>query len=232
MNDTSLNRRYERQQDIVPEERLKEFTPTIIGCGAVGSMVARQLAHMGSDMTLMDFDTVDEVNLSCQGFVEKDLGLLKIDAIENHVHAINSTVEVNTTNYRFGPSFDSKPFRNQPLFCCVDKIEVRGMIYNKLRRYLPFFIDGRMVGGAEIRIIQACDDDSKHHYPTTLFAEEEAVQGRCTAKSTIFGAFVTAGMMVSAYARWLKNPEGYFMQDAYLNLAAMELFAVEPEPVA
>jgi hypothetical protein len=50
-----------------------------------------------------------------------------------------------------------------------------------------FYCDGRM--SAEVlRILTACDSDSRYHYPKTLFSAEEAYTGSCTAKTTIYCA--------------------------------------------
>lgn len=229
MSENNLERRYIRQSDIVPADRISEYTPIIIGCGAVGSMVARQLAHMGSSMTLLDFDTVNVENLSCQGFVESDLGLYKVDALAEHVKQINSSINVDPISKKMGQEFDAIKYRKCPVFCCVDKMKVRDEIFRRIGMYSPFFVDGRMAGGSEMRVLLVCDDASKDYYPTTLFSDEQAVQGSCTAKSTIYGAFVLSGLMVSAYGRWLKSPNCFFLNDVYTNLAAMQMFEGEPE---
>ena len=105
------------------------------------------------------------------------------------------------------------------LFCCVDSIETRCLIWDAVKTKTDFFVDGRM--SAEVlRVISAHDHPSRLHYPTTLFSAEEAYAGSCTAKTTIYCANVAAGLMVAQFAKWLKGVpvEG----DVQLNLLADE----------
>jgi hypothetical protein len=58
-------------------------------------------------------------------------------------------------------------------------------------------------------------------YPTTLFAGSEAQAGRCTARSTIYSANITAGLMVHQFVRWLRGE--LTDVDLSFNLLASEL---------
>ncbi len=78
------------------------------------------------------------------------------------------------------------------VFCCVDKIDIRQLIWQSVKDRVTFFVDGRM--SAEVlRVLTACDPGSREHYPTTLFTAEDAYQGACTAKTTIYCANIAAG---------------------------------------
>ncbi len=71
------------------------------------------------------------------------------------------------------------------------------------------------------RILIACDPKSRAHYPTTLFAGEQAYSGSCTAKSTIYCANVAAGLMLAQFTKWLRQlPVDV---DITLNLLTSEL---------
>jgi molybdopterin-synthase adenylyltransferase len=54
-----------------------------------------------------------------------------------------------------------------------------------------------------------------------LFAQEEAYSGACTARSTIYCANITAGLMVGKVAKWLRGLP--FERRVTLNLLAREL---------
>ena len=56
-----------------------------------------------------------------------------------------------------------------------------------------------------LRVLTACDEASQHHYPTTLFAAEEAYAGSCTAKTTIYCASIAAGIMLAQFAKHLRG---------------------------
>ena len=91
----SSDLRYSRQRDIVPAERLAACRPTVIGVGAIGRQVALQLASIGTPrLQLIDFDVVEEVNLAAQGFLEADLGRLKVEATAELCCRINGQLIV------------------------------------------------------------------------------------------------------------------------------------------
>jgi sulfur carrier protein ThiS adenylyltransferase len=69
--------------------------------------------------------------------------------------------------------------------------------------------------------LAVADGHGCDHYPTTLFAQAEAQPGRCTARSTIYAASITAGMMVHQFTRWLRGIP--VDRDTSLNLLAGEL---------
>ena len=72
-----------------------------------------------------------------------------------------------------------------------------------------------------LRIITACDFESRKHYPTTLFHAEEAYAGPCTAKTTIYCANIAAGFMLAQFTKYLRQlPVDC---DIQLNLLASEL---------
>ncbi len=211
------NERYSRQRDIVPPERLAACKATVVGIGAIGRQVALQLTAMGIPwLQLIDFDVVEESNLASQGYLEADLGKLKVQATADLCKQINSRLEVQILPQRFRRSQEI----GNVLFCCVDKIDTRRLIWEAVKHKVEFFVDGRM--SAEVlRIITTCDSASRQHYPTTLFTSEEAYTGPCTAKSTIYCANVAAGLMVGQFTKWLR--EMLVEPDVQVNLLAGEM---------
>ena len=218
----STDERFSRQRDIVPPMKLATCRATVIGVGAIGRQVALQLAAMGIPwQQLIDFDTVEESNLASQGYMEADLGRSKVDATASQCQQINSNLELHAVPDRFRRSREI----GNAVFVCVDKIEVRRLIWESIRDRASFFVDGRM--SAEIiRVLVASDTASQEHYPSTLFAAEEAHTGTCTAKSTIFTANIAAGLMVEQFTRWLRGLP--VDADIQLNLLSSELTVTCP----
>jgi len=212
-----IDERYSRQKDIVPPDRLAACKATVIGVGAIGRQVALQLAAMGVPwLQLIDFDVVETSNLASQGYLEDDLGRPKVEATGELCRRINHGLELHQANERFRRSMEV----GTAIFCAVDKIEIRRMIWDAVKDKATFFTDGRM--SAEVlRVLTACDAASRKHYPTTLFAAGEAYAGPCTAKTTIFCANIAAGIMVAQLAKWLRALP--VEPDLSLNLLAMEL---------
>lgn len=193
--------RFSRQKKIVPLEKLSNFSaPMVIGVGAIGRNVAIQLAAIGvNEITLVDFDSVEESNIASQGYCEQDLGLLKVEATLRACKAINSNIEINVINGKFKRSMGS-----DIIFACVDSISVREFIWKSVHDKTKLFVDARMA--AEVfRIITVENAMGKFYYPSTLFAEEEAFVGACTAKSTIYCASIAAGFMIQTLTKWLRE---------------------------
>jgi ThiF family len=209
--------RYSRQRDIVPPERIVSCQATVIGVGAIGRQVALQLTAMGIPwLQLIDYDTVEWSNLASQGYLEGDMGRLKVDATSELCWKINAAAEIHAVPQRFRRSMNS----GNVVFCAVDKIDVRRLIWESVKDKVSFFADGRM--SAEVlRILTACDAPSRRHYPTTLFSAEEAFVGPCTAKTTIYCANVAAGLLLAQFTKYLRQLP--IDCDIQLNLLASEL---------
>jgi sulfur carrier protein ThiS adenylyltransferase len=217
-----------RQRDLVPPEPLACCHAIVVGVGAIGRQVALQLAAAGvAAMDLIDHDTVAVENLAPQGYRPADLGETKVRATGELCRAI--TPQLRLTGH-------AEPFRRSSvrtlgclrssaatrvaLFCCVDSIATRRLIWESVRDCLAFYVDGRM--SAEVMRVLAVDRPATdERYAATLFAPERAYAGSCTAKSTIYAASIAAGLMVGQFARWLRGlpVDG----DLTLNLLSSEL---------
>jgi adenylyltransferase/sulfurtransferase len=100
---TPLPERYDRQvllRDIGPEgqQRLLDSTVLLLGCGALGSVVADLLSRAGiGHLVIVDRDVVEETNLQRQLlFDEHDAaeGLPKAEAARRRIADVNSGVRV------------------------------------------------------------------------------------------------------------------------------------------
>jgi sulfur carrier protein ThiS adenylyltransferase len=201
---------------------LSEYTPTVIGCGAIGSQVAQQLVQIGSDVRLIDFDDLAVENLAPQGFREADIGKPKVEALAQRLAEFNSEVNIEIINGRFRKSEGKK---YDTIFCCVDSMESRKFIFEATKKYFDFFVDGRMRGGSELRILvaQKSIPESIEHYqdPANLFTDAQASDGSCTAKTTIYGAYAISAMMVGQYVRWINN-QPMFFYDVMMDLGGLD----------
>ena len=74
--------------------------------------------------------------------------------------------------------------------------------------------------GDVLRVLTVADPAGREYYPKTLFAQAEAQSGRCTSRSTIYAAGVTAGLMLHQFTRWLRQMP--LDRDLSLNLLASE----------
>jgi len=216
---TNTNERYSRQQDIVPRERLVTCKATVIGVGAIGRQVALQLTATGMPwLQLIDFDLVEESNIASQGFLEDDLGRPKVQATADLCQQINHQLEVHEVSERFRRSMEI----GNVIFCCVDSIDTRRLIWEAVKDRSSFYVDGRM--SAEVlRVLTACDGPSREYYPSTLFSAGDAYAGACTAKTTIYCANIAAGFMLAQFTKHLRNLSVPVDPDIQLNLLTSEI---------
>ena len=71
--------RNSRYVDIV--SNMNDYSYHILGCGAIGSSAAIQLARMGAEsFALYDGDTVEEANIGVSQYNISDIGKFKVNA--------------------------------------------------------------------------------------------------------------------------------------------------------
>ena len=219
-----------RQRDVIPPEKLADCHALVVGVGAVGRQVALQLAAVGVPcLDLVDHDQVGIENLATQGYWHFDVGTPKVEATGEACRLLNPAVSLSLHFERFRrssvktlPAFLDGD-RLAVVFCCVDSIETRRLVWESVRPHAALFVDGRM--SAEVIRVLASDDPGSGaqdaSYSATLFRADQAYAGPCTARSTIYTASIAAGLMLSAFTRWLRGMA--VEPDLTLNLLAGEL---------
>ena len=215
----STNQHLTRQLDLIPMKCLDEKI-NIIGGGAIGSFTALSLAKMGfQDITVWDNDSIDVENMNCQFFRFRDIGKQKVEALQELIFEFTN-VKIEAKNELWmGQKLDGI------LICCVDNMSTRKNIWESHQRKAPktkLIIDSRM--GAETGLLygynpikpEECDN-----YAGSLYSDEEAVQERCTAKSTVFAALSLAGLICAQVKNFVVNNE-YFKATS-IDLINMEM---------
>ena len=146
----------------------------IIGCGSVGSTVAELLARFGlTKVSLYDFDIVEPHNLVNQMFVQRQIGMPKVEAVREILLEINP--EMNIKIYPNG-------WIDQPLdgyvFLAVDNIELRKKIVkeNMYNDFIKAMFDFRTgLTNAEHFAADWSELKSRKNFLNTMnFSHEEA----------------------------------------------------------
>lgn len=193
--------RFVRQQGLVPRAALDGSQVTVIGVGAIGRQVALQLAAIGAPkVRLIDFDSVDESNVTTQGYHAGEIGWRKVDATASAIRSLDPEIELQLICDRFRPTHGA----GDCVFCCVDSISARAAIWRAVGSRCRFWADGRMLGEV-LRVLVAACPPTRRHYATTLFAQSEAQVGACTSRSTLYAASIAAGLLLHQFARWLRG---------------------------
>lgn len=189
------NQHISRQLDLVPPAIL-DAQVSVIGAGAIGSWACLLLAKSGfKNIAVFDHDEVDIVNMSSQFFGIGDVGRPKVEALAERIEEMTGTVITPIPE-----KWDGMRLKGIVVMA-VDSMEVRKKIFEAHRGNLAtrFLVDARM--GAEVALLYAIDPnkgDDCTDYEKSLYTDAEAVQERCTAKSTTYCAAVLSGLVVKA----------------------------------
>jgi sulfur carrier protein ThiS adenylyltransferase len=219
-----MSDRYHRYKDIVDIEKLQNDKILIVGTGAIGRQVGITLSAMGAkNLTFIDFDTIEEINLGPQGWRQDQIGLFKVNALAEDCQKINPEMSITAINDRYRPKYLS--LKPNVVFACVDDIGIRKLIWEHiiLLKQSPLFLDARM--NAWTALVLSSTPPHNDGYEKTLFDKEETVTGSCTARSTFFTANIASGFLVAQYIKYLKNIP--FEPQLMINMLTNEMDAVD-----
>lgn len=187
-----------RQMDMIPLEVLEKQI-TIVGAGAVGGVASLCLAKMGfTKQTVYDFDIIDEANMNCQMYKVSQIGMSKVEALNE---IIKDYCGVELMAYHNKPFTESDIFTTEIVCVPVDKMDVRKELFKAFMaspnaRYL---IDTRMaIEFGEVLVVDKENKNSLAMYRSTLHDASEAVQQRCTNKSVMYTSNLIAGLLSKA----------------------------------
>ena len=185
-----------RQLDIIDPAKLS-LPIHVVGCGSVGSWTALTMAKVGAtQLTVWDFDVVEEHNIPNQVYRPSDVGRPKVEALAEIVEAMSGN-PVRIRNRRFDGLVDSGI-----VILAVDSMDARIDLWRALRdQPIGWLIDSRM--GAEVARVLTVNTSSltaQRDYARTLYRSTEALQEPCTARSTAYCAtglasFITAKLV-------------------------------------
>jgi len=94
---------------------LEKARVAVIGIGGVGGYVCHLLARAGvGQLSLVDFDVVDETNINRQVVADiNTIGRIKVDVMKEQIEQINPKCNVKTYNERFCGEFVHKFFQTR-----------------------------------------------------------------------------------------------------------------------
>ena len=190
---------FSRFRDIIPGKELAELEVTIIGAGGIGAPLALSLAKMGvKKMHIWDADVVNEENMGPQRYGPRHPRRLKDDRPQNWLRgqAPWCTVTVNKEFYTEASSNNS-----EVVITALDSLAARKGVWKTIDPDVcKLFVDPRM--GAEVLTILSVvpKEDSEWYAPTL---EGEALEVKCTAKSTFHCGFIAGALAAREVKAWL-----------------------------
>ncbi len=130
-----------RREPVPPDDpavraRLAEAHVAVIGCGGLGSNAAAMLVRSGVlELTLIDFDVVEEGNLNRQLFFRDQLGTPKTEALAATLRRIRDDLTLHLVHRRVGEADLIGLVEDADVVIeAVDGAEAKAMIANVLLR--------------------------------------------------------------------------------------------------
>jgi sulfur carrier protein ThiS adenylyltransferase len=133
------------------QDRLRNKSVGIAGCGGLGSNCAVALARIGvGKLVIADFDDVSAGNLNRQYYFLDQVGLKKVQALKDNIARINPQVEVVACDLRLDPASVSEIFREcQVIVEAFDRAEMKRMLIETVLERMPgkFIVCGSGLAG-------------------------------------------------------------------------------------
>jgi len=111
--------------------------------------------------------------------MQDDVGRAKVHATADICQQMNHELQTDEIESRFRRNMQI----GNVMFCAVDHIETRKLIWAAVKDRVQFHSDGRM--SAEVLRSGICDEASRRHYPRRC-RRREAYSGACTARAPSF----------------------------------------------
>ena len=178
-------------------KKVKDTPVTIIGAGGIGSWTAMLMKRAGFDLTVIDYDRVESVNLGGQLFAEKHIDQYKVDAL-NEVIKDFVGEEIKPINFSF-----IEEFSNKNMIMAVDNMATRKEIFENWKMRFgkdetAWLIDGRLEAeDFQVHIVKGGDKESIKKYEEGLFQDEESFVPSCSRKQTSHIAAMIGGMITN-----------------------------------
>lgn len=193
--------RYSRQYAIIPKDNMDALKLIVIGVGVGGSWATYLCAKMGiSNIDIYDFDKVEDANTPAQLFGLKDVGEFKVDALAKRILE-DTGIEITAFNEKVDNTTYFDLNGNTIVLNLVDSIEVRKMIFDKIRGQPVKMIDARIGGekGYQIYAVDMLDETECVRYEKTL--EGSFVDMPCGTKAIIYASLDEVSQIVNIIKR-------------------------------
>ena len=203
---------------------MESYAFHILGCGAIGSSAATQLARMGAaQMMLYDMDTVAMENIGVSQYTFKDLDKPKVEALKKIISHINPVCVVDVINGRFiDRLYNPDPMLKNIIVLGFDsmasRLEAVTMITNCQRQ--PFaLIDGRM--GAEHYQQYTFLKPTLKSYLKTWYSDADGDPEPCNAKATSYCSNMSGSFIANSVRKVITGQP--FNKEFYFNFPTLML---------
>lgn len=193
---------YSRFSDVIASDK-KALPFVLFGCGSIGSYAGLALGKLGfPNVTLLDMDKVEDVNVGTQLFGSLAIGMNKTEATQAQIYSLaDQTYHIKEQRFHYDEAKDfSELFglcRGAVIICAIDSMKARDWLFTLAPKMgAKYFIDSRMaIEFLDIYGVDLKDEKAVSNYKKTLFSDEDAVPMPCTNKSIGYTAMVAGGII-------------------------------------
>jgi len=200
--------RTSRHSDIV--SNMNDYFYHILGCGAIGSSAAIQLARMGAEQfALYDGDSIEYPNIGVSQYNISDVGEFKVNALYNQI--INITGNTTTVDRYIGifplcHEYQPMSEKNDIVILGFDSMKSRldAVTHIANHKVKPFaIIDGRM--GAEHYQQYILPKPTLKEYLKSWYPDSDSDPEPCTMKATSYCSNMSGSFIVNAVRKLITN---------------------------
>ena len=184
----------------------QDNAPVVVvgGAGGIGSWLSFFLARANFNVTLADFDTVEEHNIGGQLFKRNQIGRYKAEAVGRNV----SDFSTNTINAQI-VKITEETATHEFMFSAFDNMDARRAMFKVWKRSWnsmnrPIFIDGRL-NAEQFQIFCVTPENADEYERIHLFNDSEVEDAPCSAQQTTHTAAMIAGHMVGFFTNHITN---------------------------
>ena len=180
-----------------------EYSFHVLGCGAIGSSAAIQLARSGATkFFLYDMDKVETVNIGVSQYDNRHVGCKKVDALEEIITQINRDVEISTVHGEFKEYWYNG--EKDIVILAFDTMNVRMEAVKILcaNKQKPMcIIDGRM--GAEHYQQYIIPKPNIDKYEKIWYSDDDMSTDPCNAKATSYCSNMSGSFIANAVRKFV-----------------------------
>ena len=184
----------------------QDNAPVVVvgGAGGIGSWLSFFLARANFNVTLSDFDIVEEHNIGGQLFKRSQIGKYKAEAVGRNV----SEFSTNTINAQI-VKITEETATHEFMFSAFDNMDARRAMFKVWKRSWnnmnrPIFIDGRL-NAEQFQIFCVTPENADEYERIHLFNDSEVEDAPCSAQQTTHTAAMIAGHMVGFFTNHITN---------------------------
>ena len=198
----------------------------ILGCGAIGSSAATQLARSGAEkFTLYDYDKISLANVGVSQYTVSDIGKYKVDVLSEYLSVICDDPIVIEIKEKFIDNAQYVPHGNDIIVLGFDNMSSRLQaveIACSVKKLKPIIlIDGRM--GAQTYQQYAFKKPTLDKYKKCWYDDEEGSEEPCTAKATSYCSNMAGSFITNSVSKMVTSQP--FENEIIFHFPSMSLMA-------